>query len=45
VNALIDGIVKTTLLGGAGIAAIYYWKVSPEVNHITQKVWNKIKKK
>lgn len=45
VNAIIDGIVKTMLLGSAGIAAIYYWKVSPEVNHITQKVWNKIKKK
>ena len=45
VNAIIDGIVKTMLLGSAGIAAIYFWKVSPEANHIAQQVWNKIKKK
>ncbi|MBP5663619.1 MAG: oligosaccharide flippase family protein [Bacteroidales bacterium] len=45
INAIIDGIVKTMILGSAGIAAIYFWKVSPEVNHIAQQVWNKIKKK
>lgn len=45
INAIIDGIVKTLILGGAGIAAIYYWKVSTEVNHLAQQVWNKFKKK
>ena len=43
INAIIDGIVKTLVLGGAGIAAIYYWKISAEVNHIAQQVWNKFK--
>lgn len=42
INALIDGIVKTMILGGIGIAAIYFWKVSEEVNGLARKAIAKI---
>ena len=40
---LIDGIVKTLILGGLSIAAIYFWKVSEEVNTLAGKVIEKFR--
>ena len=44
INAILDGVVKTLLLGGVGFITIYCWKVSTEVNHLVQQAWSKIKR-
>ena len=36
-SALLDGVVKTCALTGIGVAAIYYWKISPEINNLILK--------
>lgn len=43
INHLIDGIAKTLILGGLSIAAIYFWKVSEEVNTLAGKVIEKFR--
>lgn len=45
IDNIIDGTVKTIVLGGSGIAAIYLWKVSEEVNMLVGKSIAKLKTK
>ena len=40
-SAILDGVVKTGILVVIGITAIYYWKISPEVNRLILKVLRK----
>ena len=42
INNIIDGIIKTVLLGGLGIATIYFWRVSEEVNGLARKAMAKL---
>lgn len=36
--ALLDGVLKTCVLLAIGVVAVYYWKISPEVNSLIDKV-------
>lgn len=39
--ALLDGVLKTCVLMAIGVVAVYYWKISPEVNRLILKVLKK----
>ena len=39
--ALLDGVLKTCVLLAIGVVAVYYWKISPEVNRLILKVLRK----
>ena len=43
--SLLDCVAKTLVLGGAGVAAIYFWKLSPEANDLIDGVLAKNYKK
>ena len=45
IRSLLDCVAKTLVLGGAGVAAIYFWKLSPEANDLIDGVLAKIFKK
>lgn len=40
-SAILDGVVKTGILVVIGITAIYYWKISPEINRLILKALRK----
>ena len=40
-SAILDGVVKTGILVVIGITAIYYWKISPEINQLILKALRK----
>lgn len=40
-----EALLRTTILGSLGIATVYYWGVSAEVEQLLRIVWNKRKSK
>ena len=36
-----EAVLRTTILCVAGIAAVYYWGISSEVEHLLQLAWSK----
>ncbi|MBO4503540.1 MAG: lipopolysaccharide biosynthesis protein [Bacteroidales bacterium] len=44
-SAILDGAVKTGILVLIGITAIYYWKISPEINNLIQKAVGLVRKR
>ena len=37
-NIIVDAIIKTVILGGAAVVAVYRWHISPTVNELINRI-------